>query len=337
MLTTPRTTGPLISAATIPSSSHWGAFGARVEGGRMVEAVPHPADPDPSPLLGGVAGAVHHRSRVARPAVRRGWLEARASGDATLGRERRGSDEFVEVEWDEALDLVADELRRVRDAARQRGDLRRLLRLGQRRPLPPRAEPAAPLPQPRRRLHVLGQHLQHRLRRSVLLPHVVGDAARCAAPGVDVADDRRAHRARGRLRRHPGQERVRRAGRGDPPPHPTPPRGRGRRRGRGSRSSARCAATSPTGCRPTGTRSRPGTDVALMLGAGAHAARRGPRRPRSSSSATPSAPTCSPPTCSARPTGSSRTPSGRPRSPASRPTRSGRWPGGWRPAARWSR
>ena len=37
--------------------------------------------------------------------------------------------------------------------ARQRGDLRRLVRLGERRPVPPRAEPAAPLPQPDRRLH----------------------------------------------------------------------------------------------------------------------------------------------------------------------------------------
>lgn len=99
---------------TIPSSSHWGAFGARVEHGRMVAAVPHPADPNPSPLLGGVASAVHHRSRIARPAVRRGWLAARRAGDPALDRSGRGDDEFVEVDWDVALGLVADELGRVR-------------------------------------------------------------------------------------------------------------------------------------------------------------------------------------------------------------------------------
>src|SRR5690606_24446635 len=47
--------------------------------------------------------------RVARPSVRKGWLD----GD---GGSSRGEDEFVEVSWPKALDLVADELRRVRGA-----------------------------------------------------------------------------------------------------------------------------------------------------------------------------------------------------------------------------
>jgi len=50
-----------------------------------------------------------HALRIARPAVRRGWLDRRA-------RDGRGDDGFVEVDWDEALGLVAGEISRVRDA-----------------------------------------------------------------------------------------------------------------------------------------------------------------------------------------------------------------------------
>ncbi|WP_328649314.1 molybdopterin-dependent oxidoreductase [Amycolatopsis sp. NBC_00348] len=91
-----------------PSTSHWGAFSADVENGRL-RVVPHPADPAPSPLLGNLAAALDHPTRVARPAVRRGWL-----ADGPGPDERRGRDEFVEVPWDEVLDRLAAELDRVR-------------------------------------------------------------------------------------------------------------------------------------------------------------------------------------------------------------------------------
>src|SRR6185295_9295547 len=45
--------------------------------------------------------------RIARPAMRDGWREKRP---------RTGSDKFHEVSWDEALDIVAGELRRVRES-----------------------------------------------------------------------------------------------------------------------------------------------------------------------------------------------------------------------------
>jgi biotin/methionine sulfoxide reductase len=81
----------------------------RVVDGEVVEIVPHPSDPDPSPLLAGVIGAAHHRTRVLRPAIRRGWLE---HGPAPT--EARGRDGFVEVDWDEAIEAVASEIDRVR-------------------------------------------------------------------------------------------------------------------------------------------------------------------------------------------------------------------------------
>ncbi|WP_457033244.1 molybdopterin-dependent oxidoreductase, partial [Kitasatospora sp. P5_F3] len=92
-----------------PSTSHWGAYRVRPLAGGGVEVLPHPGDPSPSPLLGGVAGSLRHPTRVARPAVRAGWLE-HGPGPST----RRGAEPFVEVEWERALDLVAAELARVR-------------------------------------------------------------------------------------------------------------------------------------------------------------------------------------------------------------------------------
>ena len=91
----------------LPHSAHWGAFSVllREDG---IEVVPHPRDPDPSVLLGNIPAALSHPARIARPMVRRGWLE-RGPGP----NQRRGRDEFVPVPWSRALELVAIELRRV--------------------------------------------------------------------------------------------------------------------------------------------------------------------------------------------------------------------------------
>jgi biotin/methionine sulfoxide reductase len=75
---------------------------------REIEVAPHPRDPDPSRLLGNIPASVSHPARIARPAIRRGWLENGPGPDR-----RRGADEFVAVSWPEALDHAAGELRRV--------------------------------------------------------------------------------------------------------------------------------------------------------------------------------------------------------------------------------
>src|SRR5881275_3038712 len=87
----------------LPHSSHWGAFSVLVRD-RGIEVVPHPHDAAPSPLLGNIPASVSHPARIARPMVRRGWLERGPGPD-----QRRGRDEFVAISWSRALDLVAAE------------------------------------------------------------------------------------------------------------------------------------------------------------------------------------------------------------------------------------
>jgi biotin/methionine sulfoxide reductase len=96
---------------TLPHLSHWGAFRVTVDGDDIVGVDGHPDDPTPSPLLANFSDATRSAARVARPAVRRGWLDDGPGPDS-----RRGRDDFVEVSWDDALELVAGELRRVREA-----------------------------------------------------------------------------------------------------------------------------------------------------------------------------------------------------------------------------
>ncbi|HEX2529661.1 MAG TPA: molybdopterin-dependent oxidoreductase [Geminicoccus sp.] len=88
-------------------AAHWGAFYAVVEDGRFVRAEPFDGDPTPSPIITSMPEAIQGPARVRHPMVRKAWLERR-------DREERGTGPFVQVSWDEALDLVAGELQRVR-------------------------------------------------------------------------------------------------------------------------------------------------------------------------------------------------------------------------------
>ena len=96
----------------ISHGSHWGAFNAIVENGRLVGVEPTERDTNPSPILRGMPDALYHGSRVTRPAIRKSWL---AKGFKAGGKDR-GAEPFVEVPWDEALDIVASELKRVKAA-----------------------------------------------------------------------------------------------------------------------------------------------------------------------------------------------------------------------------
>jgi trimethylamine-N-oxide reductase (cytochrome c) len=91
------------------TGSHWGAFRAKVEGGRWVSVKPWEKDPAPSHQLPGILDSVYSPSRIQYPVVRRAYLEKGPGADP----DSRGTGDFVRVSWDQALDLVAKELMRV--------------------------------------------------------------------------------------------------------------------------------------------------------------------------------------------------------------------------------
>jgi biotin/methionine sulfoxide reductase len=91
----------------ISHHSHWGAFSAGVEDGRVVAVRPFEHDPDPSLLIDAIPASVHSPMRIATPMVREGW---RGPGSGT----GRGRERFVPVTWDRALALVASEIARVK-------------------------------------------------------------------------------------------------------------------------------------------------------------------------------------------------------------------------------
>lgn len=93
------------------TSSHWGAYEVLVSDGTVTEARPDPADPAPSPVIGNVPAAQHHITRITTPAVRRRWLENGPGPDLLRGDPE---DDYVAVDWDTVLDLLASEVERVR-------------------------------------------------------------------------------------------------------------------------------------------------------------------------------------------------------------------------------
>ena len=92
------------------TATQWGVYDVEVDHGRIIGVHDVDFDPNPTPLGQALVDGIQHETRIQRPAIRKGWLEAK-----DRARERRGADEFVEVPWDEALDLAATELTRVVD------------------------------------------------------------------------------------------------------------------------------------------------------------------------------------------------------------------------------
>jgi len=91
------------------TSTHWGVYDVTVERGQITRITPFDQDPDPSAIGQSLVNGVTGPERIRHPAVRKSYLK----GGAGAACEKRGAEPFVNVSWDEALALVAAELKRV--------------------------------------------------------------------------------------------------------------------------------------------------------------------------------------------------------------------------------
>ncbi|RYH07087.1 trimethylamine-N-oxide reductase TorA [Tropicimonas sp. IMCC6043] len=103
--------GDLVANGSVINGSHYGFGFANVQDGRIVGMTPHESDHGPNEMFETLPDWVYSPTRIKYPMVRKGFLENGYESDRT----ERGKGEFVRVSWDEALDLVAAELKRVKE------------------------------------------------------------------------------------------------------------------------------------------------------------------------------------------------------------------------------
>ncbi len=90
------------------NATQWGVYDIDTDNGRITAVNGIDDDPAPSPIGNVLLDGVQHDRRIARPAIRKGWLN-----NPDRARHHRGEDQFQEVPWSEALEMAALELKRV--------------------------------------------------------------------------------------------------------------------------------------------------------------------------------------------------------------------------------
>ena len=93
------------------TSSHWGTYRAKVNNGKVTELIGWENDKDPSPIGPGILDIHDNQTRIDKPMIRKSWID---NGPGT-NNNLRGIDPFVAVSWDDAENIVAKELNRVRE------------------------------------------------------------------------------------------------------------------------------------------------------------------------------------------------------------------------------
>ena len=93
------------------TSNHWGTYRAKVKNGKVEELIGWEHDKDPSPIAQGIVDVLDGPTRIEKPMIRKSWFEQGPGTNNNL----RGVDPFIEVSWDKAEKLVAEEINRVKD------------------------------------------------------------------------------------------------------------------------------------------------------------------------------------------------------------------------------
>ena len=91
------------------TASHWGTYRVETQDGRVKALHGFEEDPDASPIGSGILDVLDGPNRITKPAIRKSWLD---QGPGTANGQR-GKDPFVQVTWEQAEQIVADELTRV--------------------------------------------------------------------------------------------------------------------------------------------------------------------------------------------------------------------------------
>jgi biotin/methionine sulfoxide reductase len=92
------------------TASHWGVFNVETANGEILGTTLFSRDTRPASYVGSLPETVRHELRIERLHVRESYLRHREKAPRN-----RGSEAFVPVSWEVALDLIEDELRRVKD------------------------------------------------------------------------------------------------------------------------------------------------------------------------------------------------------------------------------
>ena len=253
------------------TSTHWGTYEVEVRDGRIAALRPFEHDPDPSPIGQAMVDVLDGPTRIDAPMVRKGWLE-----NGPGGGDGRGREPFVEVSWDEAERIVAEELDRVRrkfgNQAIYAGSYGWASAGASSRP-----KPDSPLPELDRRLHPVGEHVFLRSGRSRRSP-CAGRLPRIRLPRHELEIGCGAYRALRRLWGRAARERTDRTGRSGSAPAARR-HGRGHRRRRPFRQYLARPARHDGRGRGRMDRAPPVDGCGDPPGACAYAHDRGPPRP----------------------------------------------------------
>ncbi|MFT5503986.1 MAG: biotin/methionine sulfoxide reductase [Gammaproteobacteria bacterium] len=93
------------------TSSHWGTYRVETDNGVVKALHGFEEDGDVSPIGSGIVDVLDAPSRIKAPMVRKSWLEYGPGSNNHL----RGAEPFVEVTWEQAEKLIAEELSRVKN------------------------------------------------------------------------------------------------------------------------------------------------------------------------------------------------------------------------------
>ena len=91
------------------TAAHWGTYKIIKDKGKRIKLFPFEQDKDPSDIGRGIETALTSNARIRKPAFRRGWLEKNHQHKYI----KRGDDQFIEVSWEDAFELVSKDIKRV--------------------------------------------------------------------------------------------------------------------------------------------------------------------------------------------------------------------------------